>query len=65
MNELLKVDDIMRILKVSRTTAYALIHSGNLRTFKVGRLVRIRAVDLQKFVEGVPAKIKSGRRIQS
>ena len=56
MKEYLKVEDVMRILQVSRTTAYEIVHSGNLKSFKVGRLVRISAEELQRFIERKPSK---------
>ncbi len=56
MKNYLEIRDVMRILGVSRTTAYAYIHSGRLRSFKVGRLVRIREIDLKHFIEGHPSR---------
>jgi excisionase family DNA binding protein len=52
MEEYLTVRDIQRILKVSRPRAYQLIREGKLKSFKIGRLVRVRPVDLGRFVEG-------------
>jgi len=59
MNEYLTPQDVMQALKISRTTAYGYLRSGRLRYFKVGKLVRIKADDLQRFVEGKPLKNKS------
>jgi len=59
MSEYLTVAEVMRTLKVSRTTAYGYIRTGRLRHFKVGHLVRIRACDLKQFIEGKPSKNKS------
>lgn len=56
MNDYLTVADVMKILRVSRTTAYGYIRSRRLVSFKVGHLVRIKADDLQRFVEGQPQK---------
>lgn len=56
MKEYLEVADIMRILRVSRTTAYGYIRTNRLKHFKVGHLVRIRAIDLKHFIEGKPAQ---------
>jgi len=52
----LTVKDLMRILKVGRTTAYGYIRMGRLRHHKVGHLVRITPEDLTAFVEGKPGK---------
>jgi len=54
----LTVEDVIRILKISRTTAYALVHSGKLKSYKIGRLVRIKSQDLGHFVEARPFKKK-------
>ncbi len=62
MKEYLTVEDVMRILKVSRTTAYDIIHSGLLKSYKVGRLVRVTAEDLQRFIERRPLSSKKQAR---
>jgi excisionase family DNA binding protein len=56
MKEYLTPEDVMRILRVSRTTAYGYIRTGRLNFYKVGRLVRIDPADLQQFIEGKPSK---------
>ena len=58
LEEYLKIADIMRILKVSRTTAYEIIHSGLLKSYKVGRLVRVAVEDLQRFIESRPTQTR-------
>lgn len=35
------VEDLMPILNVGRNTAYRLVRSGEIRSFKVGRQIRI------------------------
>ena len=52
----LTVKEIMALLKISRATAYSLIRSGRLKSFKIGHLVRIREIDLKHFIEGKPSK---------
>lgn len=52
----LSVYDVKCILNVSRTTAYSIVHSGRLKSYKVGRLVRIKAEDLQRFIESRPSR---------
>ena len=54
----LTVEEIMGILKISRATAYGLISSRRLKSFKIGHLVRIREIDLTNFIEGKPSKKK-------
>jgi excisionase family DNA binding protein len=58
MEEYLTARDIMRIMKVSRPQAYNYLHGGNLKTYKIGRLVRFSAEDLRQFIEGKPSKKK-------
>jgi len=55
MDEYLTIQDVMRILQISRTTAYGYLRSGRLKFFKVGRLVRIKPSDLKQFVEKNPS----------
>jgi excisionase family DNA binding protein len=61
-NDYLTVENIIKILKISRTTAYSFIHSGQLKSYKIGRLVRIKSQDLERFVEARPFKKKKGRK---
>ena len=56
MENYLTVKDVMKILRISRTTAYGLISSGRLKSYKVGRLVRVGETDLKNFIEGKPSK---------
>ena len=56
MKEYLTTSDAMKILKVSRTTIFRHVREGNLRSLKVGRLVRFRVIDLRHFIEGKPAQ---------
>jgi excisionase family DNA binding protein len=56
MEDLLTPQDARRILRISRTSVYGLLGSGRLKSFKVGRLVRIRTIDLKHFIEGKPSK---------
>ena len=37
----LKVEDLMPILNIGRNTAYSLVRSGEIRTIRVGRQLRI------------------------
>ena len=56
MNEqLLKIRDIQQILGCSRSWAYALVHSGQLRSIRLGRSIRVPASALVKLTcEGAP-----------
>ncbi len=56
MENLLKVEEVAGILKVSKTYAYQLIKSGALRSRRIGRLLRVSSQDLGRFIEGRPRK---------
>jgi putative molybdopterin biosynthesis protein len=49
--ELLTVDQVQELLKVGRTFAYSLIRGGELPSYRVGRLVRIRRSDVERWLE--------------
>lgn len=48
---LLSIEDLQDILNIGRTKAYELIRSGQLRSIRIGRLVRIAKSDLLEFLE--------------
>ena len=41
-DELLTVEQVQELLKVGRTFTYSLVRSGELPSYRVGRLLRIR-----------------------
>jgi excisionase family DNA binding protein len=49
--ELLTVEQVQELLKVGRTFAYALVRSGELPSYRVGRLIRIRRRDVERWLE--------------
>ena len=51
LEKFLKVDEAADVLNVSRATVYRLIHDKELRGVKVGRSVRVRAADLEAYVQ--------------
>jgi excisionase family DNA binding protein len=59
MENLLSVKDVMEILNVSRTTAYGLIGSGQIKSRRIGRLVRISNQDLVRFIEARPHRARA------
>ena len=46
----LKVEDLMPILSIGRNTAYELVRSGRIRSFRVGRLFRISREAVEEFL---------------
>jgi excisionase family DNA binding protein len=51
MDRLLTGDEVARILNVSRAFAYQLLQRGEIATVRLGRAVRVRPEDLQRFIE--------------
>ena len=49
-NILLKGDDIAKILNISRSFAFQLMQRGEIPTVKLGRAVRVRPADLERFI---------------
>lgn len=46
----LRVEDLMSILDIGRNTAYELVRSGQIRSIKVGRQIRIPKSDLLDYL---------------
>ena len=49
-NHLLRIDEVSVILGISRSFAYQLASRGQLRAVKLGRSVRVRPADLERFM---------------
>jgi putative molybdopterin biosynthesis protein len=49
--EFLTVEEVQELLKVGRTFAYSLVRSGELPSYRVGRLLRIRRSDVEDWLE--------------
>ena len=47
---LLKAEEVATILNVSRSFAYQLMKSGQLRTVRLGHSVRVHPADLEKYI---------------
>ncbi len=48
--QLLDIEDLIRLLKIGRTTIYDLIRTDGLPTIKLGNSTRFSAVSLQKWI---------------
>mgnify|MGYP000392719849 CR=1 FL=1 len=46
----LRMEDLMTILGIGRNTAYELIHSGQIRSIRIGRQIRIPREALLDFL---------------
>lgn len=49
--EILSPEELADYLGIARSTAYELLRTGEIRSFKLGRLRRIRRRDVEQFVE--------------
>jgi len=45
-----KVEDVQRRLGVGRATAYKLISSGEIPSYRVGRVLRVNPEDVDRFL---------------
>ena len=50
----LRVEDLMPVLDIGRNTAYELIRSGQIRSVRVGRKLRIPKQAVEDFLAGKP-----------
>ncbi len=46
----LRVEDLMPILGVGRNTAYALVRSGQIKSIRIGRKIRIPKAEVLAFL---------------
>lgn len=51
----LRVEDLMPILGVGRSNAYALVRSGQVRSVRIGHQFRIPREAIQEFLDGANA----------
>jgi putative molybdopterin biosynthesis protein len=49
--ELLTVEQVQELLQTGRTFTYNLVKSGELPSYRVGRLLRIRRRDVERWLE--------------
>lgn len=47
---LLRVDDVADRLAISRSMAWKLVSSGEMRSVRIGRAVRVRPSDLESYI---------------
>ena len=59
-DRMLKTEDVVSFLGVSRRTVAKLASTGQLRSVKVGRNRRFRLGDLAAFVESLPSRGGAG-----
>ena len=52
MKEFLAIDELSEYLSVKRSTLYALVESGELPHYRVGRLIRFKRGEVDHWMEG-------------
>ncbi len=50
-NEILTIPEVARYLKLSKSKVYGLVATGEIPHIRIGRNVRIREADLEKWLE--------------
>ncbi len=50
MEKLLTIDELAKVLSVKKSTIYQWVHLGLIPHIKVGRLLRFREEDIQKWL---------------
>lgn len=50
-NEWFTLAELGEWLKVSRTTAYRLVSTGEISAYRLGRAIRVRRVDVERWLE--------------
>lgn len=51
LKQLLRAQDVAKVLNISLALAYRLIQQGELQSVRIGGSVRVRSEDLQEFIE--------------
>lgn len=51
----LRVEDLMPVLGIGRSNAYALVRSGQVRSVRIGHQFRIPREAIQEFLDGTSA----------
>ncbi|MBR3570845.1 MAG: helix-turn-helix domain-containing protein [Oscillibacter sp.] len=50
----LRAEDLMPVLDIGRNTAYELVRSGQIRSVRVGRKLRVPKQAVEEFLAGKP-----------
>jgi excisionase family DNA binding protein len=49
---LLKTSELSKLLQISKSCAYRLMKTGEIPTIRIGKSVRVRKEDLERFIDG-------------
>ena len=59
---LLTISELCHVLNVGRTKAFELMHDGELRPVRIGKLLRFRVSEVEQFVAGLPYERETKHR---
>lgn len=59
---LLTPEEAAQVLRIGRTTIYALMKAGDLRPVHIGRSCRLARAELERYVNRLQAPAQQGRR---
>ncbi len=51
-NEIMKFEEVMEFLSVGKNTLYALLNSGEIQAFRIGKVWKIPKKSVKVYVEG-------------
>lgn len=57
---LLRCGDVARLLNISRSKAYFLVQSGEMRSIRIGTSVRVMPSDLKNYISGLLSQEAGG-----
>ncbi|MCC5910062.1 MAG: helix-turn-helix domain-containing protein [Clostridiaceae bacterium] len=49
-DEIITVDELMEILMIGKNTAYQLLNSGEINSFKIGRVHKIPKIAVEEYI---------------
>lgn len=49
--EMLTINEVIKILKISRSTLYRYMERGTIKHYKFGKSVRFKKSDIKRFIE--------------
>ena len=50
-DEIIKIEEMMKMLDIGKNTAYRLLDSGEVRAFKIGKVWKITRAAVQEYIE--------------
>ena len=50
-DEIIKIEEMMKMLDIGKNTAYRLLDSGEVRAFKIGKVWKITRSAVQEYIE--------------